>query len=134
MENATKALVIAGAVLVTILLISVGITIFNSAKSPLDDASNNTASYAIDQFNSKFNGYLGEKVKGSNVKSLLNEVRSSNATNETHQIKINGSETVPSNNTYSSSKTYAVDAEYGADAGNKGYIVNITINDATSKK
>ena len=39
MENASKALIIAGAILMSILLISVGILVFNSSKGIADDAS-----------------------------------------------------------------------------------------------
>lgn len=39
MENASKALIIAGAILISILLISLGIIMFNSSKSTTDQAS-----------------------------------------------------------------------------------------------
>ena len=39
MENASKALIIAGTILISILIISVGILIFNSSKGIADDAS-----------------------------------------------------------------------------------------------
>lgn len=40
MENASKALLIAGAILIAILLISLGIIMFNSSKGTTDQASN----------------------------------------------------------------------------------------------
>lgn len=40
MENATKALIIAGAVLVSILLISIGILLINNNKGITDSATN----------------------------------------------------------------------------------------------
>lgn len=40
MENASKALIIAGAILVSILLISLGIVMFNSSKGTTDQSSN----------------------------------------------------------------------------------------------
>lgn len=133
MENATKALVIAGAVLVTILLISVGIMVFNSAKDPLDDSAATMGSTAVQSFNSKFTGYFGDKVPGSNVKSLLGEIRSSNATNESHKIAVKceggivattaDEHGVPSNNAIVSSGKYEVDATNYAD----GFITEITI-------
>ena len=39
MENASKALVIAGAVLVAILLIAFGMIMINSARTPIDEAA-----------------------------------------------------------------------------------------------
>jgi len=38
MENASKALIIAGAILISILLISLGIMLFNSSKGVTDQA------------------------------------------------------------------------------------------------
>lgn len=38
MENASKALIIAGAILISILLISLGIIMFNSSKGTTDQA------------------------------------------------------------------------------------------------
>lgn len=40
MENASKALIIAGAILISILLISLGIIMFNSSKGTTDQAAN----------------------------------------------------------------------------------------------
>ena len=40
MENASKALIIAGAILIAILLISVGILVMNSVNKPIDEAAN----------------------------------------------------------------------------------------------
>lgn len=39
MENASKALIIAGAILISILLISLGIIMFNSSKGTTDQAA-----------------------------------------------------------------------------------------------
>ncbi len=39
MENASKALIIAGAILISILLISLGIIMFNASKGTTDQAS-----------------------------------------------------------------------------------------------
>lgn len=125
MENATKALVIAGAVLISILLISVGIMVFNKSKGSAENIP--TDKYVIEQFNSQFTSYFGTNVSGSNVRSLLSEIRTSNVTNETHRIQVNGSDTIPSNNTIVNSRTYVVDGVYGTEGQNNGYIVNITI-------
>ena len=52
MENASKALIIAGAILISILLISLGIVIYNSAK---DAASTDQMDdFQVSAFNSKF--------------------------------------------------------------------------------
>ena len=76
MENASKALIIAGAILLAILLISLGIMIFNQAQ---DTVSNSGMSEAeVTSFNNKFLKYEGN-LKGTMVKSLIQEVQATNA-------------------------------------------------------
>ena len=90
MENASKALIIAGAILLAILLISLGIMIFNQASSTLeggggmDDAQKST-------FNAKFQKYESESagIKGSMVKALINEIKAVNSDdNDENNIKV----------------------------------------------
>ena len=76
MENASKALIIAGAILLAILLISLGILIFNQAQDTVNNSGMSQAE--ITAFNNKFIKYEG-KQKGSVVKSMVNEVFTSNA-------------------------------------------------------
>lgn len=76
MENASKALIIAGAILLSILIIALGIYVFNMAKG----ATNTDQLDAVEKqtFNSSFTQYEG-KVLGSAVSELMN-VCISNAT------------------------------------------------------
>ena len=57
MENATKALIIAGAVLISILLISVGIMVFNAANDPINQAQSSSEQQAVQMFNEAFTPY-----------------------------------------------------------------------------
>ena len=57
MENATKALLIAAAVLVAILIISLGIGIFNMSSEQIDNAGDLTE-YQVQTFNDKFRKYV----------------------------------------------------------------------------
>ena len=76
MENASKALIIAGAILLSILLISLGIMIFNQAQ---DATKNSGMSQAqVSTFNNKFSKYEGKKIKGSEVNGMIQEVIASN--------------------------------------------------------
>ena len=77
MENASKALIIAGAILLAILLISLGILIFNQAQDTVNNSGMSQAE--ITAFNNKFLKYEGNRQKGSVVKSLINEVLASNS-------------------------------------------------------
>ena len=54
MENASKALIIAGASLVSILLISVGILVMNSMNKPIEQAGREADSQSAQIFNSQF--------------------------------------------------------------------------------
>ena len=80
MENASKALIIAGAILLAILLITLGIYIFQQAQSTVNNSGMSQAE--IQTFNSQFTKYEGTKVKGSAVKSLIQEVNVNNSQDE----------------------------------------------------
>lgn len=80
MENASKALIIAGAILLSILIIGLGMMVFNNAKNTLTSA--NLAAEQIDAFNSKFESYDGTNKRGTDVRTLCDTVKSNNATTE----------------------------------------------------
>lgn len=80
MENASKALIIAGAILLAILLISMGMLVLNKATGFLDGDQLDEA--AVSTFNQKFTKYEGEKVKGSSVRSLISEISAYNGSDE----------------------------------------------------
>lgn len=75
MENASKALLIAGAILLAILLISLGIMIFNTASDTI--TSSGMSDMQQTTFNQKFEKYQG-KQKGSAIRSLVQEVMANN--------------------------------------------------------
>ena len=81
MENASKALIIVGAVLIAILLIGFGVMIMNSSTSQVDTSVLN--SQAAQAHNSSFTNYTGEKKKASEVKTLMNNVTTNNVTGKT---------------------------------------------------
>ena len=76
MENASKALIIAGAILLSILLISLGIFVFTQAQDTL--GSINLDEQEVLAFNNKFLAYEGN-IRGSQLKQLFNLVDSNNA-------------------------------------------------------
>ncbi len=87
MENASKALIIAGAILLAILLITVGIIVIRAIDPVNQQAKDSAETMAIESYNAQFIKYEGEKVNGSSVKSLISTVRSSNAVHE-KELKI----------------------------------------------
>ena len=82
MENASKALIIAGAILISILLISVGIMIFNSSSGLFNSATSKMSDQEKQMFNSSFKMYQGSRVSGSTVKQLMREIEINNANSE----------------------------------------------------
>lgn len=70
MENASKALIMAGAILMAILIISLGVLVFNKFGGAAKQAAN-MDEQEIKSFNSKITPYLGNAVAGSQVNALL---------------------------------------------------------------
>lgn len=81
MENASKALLIAGAILICILLIAIGMYIYNSANSTVDSAVSQMSQQEKDIYNAKVKTYLGDTIKGSEVKSMIDNIISMNQEN-----------------------------------------------------
>ncbi len=128
MENASKALIIAGAILLAILLISLGILIFNQAQDTVNNSGMSQAE--ITAFNNKFLKYEGNRQKGSVVKSLINEVLASNSDSSLPDVTVSvDGETKTSTSDIDTKKEYKVELEYEntADSDNLGYVKNIKI-------
>ena len=143
MENASKALLIAGAVLIVILLIGIGMLIYSRSTGVVDTAASTMNTQEIQAFNSQFTPYEGKQT-GSSVRVLLSTVISHNGTNVNNtekQVQVTGSyvdgeETKMLENSTTSSDiallsadidpagSYTVKFAYGAD----GLIDTVTIN------
>lgn len=78
MENASKALIIAGAILISIMIIGLGAAIFSKAKSNVN--SQNLNSEVAQAQNEKFSSYIGDRMTASEVKSLMSVIRTNNIT------------------------------------------------------
>lgn len=76
MENATKALLIAAAVLIAILIISFALIIYNMAAETAGNVNLSEAERT--QFNSKFTTYEGTNVSGAQINALLTSVLTHN--------------------------------------------------------
>ena len=89
MENASKALIIAGAILLAILIISLGIMIYQQASGVVNN--NAMSEVDINSFNQKFIQYTGTNVRGAQVNSLLNQIQTNNVTyqdDESRQVTV----------------------------------------------
>ena len=143
MENASKALIIAGAILLAILIISLGIMIYQQASGVVNN--NAMSEVDINSFNQKFIQYTGTNVRGAQVNALLNQIQMSNVTyqdDSSRQVEVAitsgtdwNSGTQPSGNLVgtgsyakaNTGKTYKVD--YTTDS-KTGLINKITISNA----
>lgn len=78
MDNASKALVMAGAVLIAVMLISLGVVLFNSAADVGKDSTQQLDSLAVETYNSGYVQLTGPKVSASTARSMITKIRSHN--------------------------------------------------------
>ena len=134
MENASKALIIAGAILLSILIIALGVFVFNQARGAMGNTGLDDQKASAN--NQKFEAYEGSAVKGSQVKALLDIVRTNNnsVTNDndyqtvTVNEKSSASDLSSMKNKVKSSTSYEVKITgYSTSGATKGYISAIEI-------
>ena len=94
MDNAAKALIIAGAILLSILLIAVGMFIFSNAQKTIQNSASKMSGHERNTFNQQFEDYAGEQ-QGSMVKNLVNIIQQNFAENKDNismlpELKLNG--------------------------------------------
>lgn len=87
MENASKALLIAGAILICILLIGVGMLVYNGALDGILGGMSSMDANAKEQFNSAFTQYEGKK-SGANARAVIGNIITSNSTNQEEEGKL----------------------------------------------
>lgn len=121
MENASKALIIAGSVLIAILIISLGLFIFKSTSGTTDQTQKLGETLEIQQFNSQFLKYCGTSVKGSQVRTLCEVIIAHNANSST-KVGINSEENTTAT---------AISQYRNGISTNKSYKVDPTIDDKT---
>lgn len=133
MENASKALIIAGAILLSILIIGLGMFIYTQATNAIGNA--NLDPQKVQAYNSQFEDYEGTK-SGAQARALYNLIRTHNNANiddPTLQVEltIDGTEytsksntkaatdtakTMPAN-TLKAGKTYSITFAYDSNSG-----------------
>ena len=89
MENASKALVIAGAILICIMIVAVGMYVYKNSGASIEDSMSSISTQEIETFNAKYTMYEGEQT-GSNVKSLVGILISNAKTNVDENARIPG--------------------------------------------
>lgn len=134
MENATKALLIAAAVLIVIVIIALGVALLNPGSDMKGQAEAVGESTSVQGFNTHFSPYLGANKKASDVRALVTDVLASNKHNvykvevEFKSTKIidKNTPTKVSDYTPQDAKTYGIVASY---KGEGGRIDTITIDE-----
>jgi len=134
MENATKALLIAAAVLVAILIISLGLVVYNMAAETMDSV--NISGQEVTASNEKFTRYDGVHRRGSEVNAMLKTVLSANrdaieAGELAKVVSVSGAVSLGTNDTSLSSradtsKLYSIQVNYG---GTGGLVDEITVTE-----
>lgn len=79
MENASKALIIAGAILLSILIIGLGMTIYQKAAGAMEGAD--LSGTAVQTYNAEFLNYEGTQT-GANTRTLYQTLQSHNRNNQ----------------------------------------------------
>lgn len=85
MENASKALIIAGAILLSIAIIGVGMFVYNSVSKTITDSAD-ISQQEIDTYNQDFLVYEGVR-NGTQVKQLCQSIRLHNTKNQADPSK-----------------------------------------------
>ena len=131
MENASKALIIAGAILISIVLVSVGVLVVNSLNP--DEGIDEMERQQIATFNSKIEGNTGNNKQGTVARQLISTIISNNSTSD-YQITVNfggkdlssSSDLSTARNSISTTKRYNITASY---EGEGGRINSVTITE-----
>lgn len=79
MENASKALIIAAAILIAIVLITLGVYVIGVGQDQIKNSG--MSDIEVTTFNQKFTKYQGTQ-KGSTIRSMVQEVMSHNNSDE----------------------------------------------------
>ena len=87
MENASKALIIAGAILISILIIAIGMYIYTNSQASIQNATSQMSTQEKSAFNQTWYTYEGNQL-GSNCRTLIAQLISSNSTNVNEGTKL----------------------------------------------
>lgn len=82
MDNASKALIIAGAILIAVMLVSLGVMLYNTAAGVAETTTGSVEALGIAGFNAQFETYLGTGKSKSQAVGLIAKVISNNANND----------------------------------------------------
>lgn len=87
MENASKALIIAGAILISIILVGIGAFIVTNMQGTVDTTVSGMSAQEKQVFNSKFESYEGNQTPSS-VKALITTTMAHNVSDPDRAVTI----------------------------------------------
>lgn len=132
MDNASKALIMAGAILIAIAIVGVGVYIFSSTSSITNTGRAQIDAAAAQMANSNLRQYAG-RVRGSSVKDLLSYAGTLNAQQVyPKDLTLNGSTAIAINQDLSGYNDNAFYTVTLSDTDQDGYYDNIGIAAATA--
>ena len=82
MDNASKALLMAGSVLVAVLIISLGVCLFQSGSIVLNGTTDDFLTQAVTNYNQRYVNFIGGDISSSNTRSLMNSINKHNNNKE----------------------------------------------------
>lgn len=83
MDNASKALIIAGAILIAVMLVSLGVMLYNTAAGVAEGTIGTVESLGVEGYNAQFNQYVGNRQKANVAQGLIDKVIANNANGDT---------------------------------------------------
>lgn len=131
MENASKALIIAGAILLAILLIGIGMMILNAIGGVTDEAENIGDQQTAQLFNRPWEQYTGRPQTAAQVRQLINAVNAHNSRPNVRLVNLDGGAVsggpAPGIFTFSGSTQGAARFNVEVDQLNAGFISRLTV-------
>jgi len=110
MDNASKALIIAGAILIAVMLVSLGVMLYNTAAGVAETTTGSVEALGVAGFNAQYEQYLGASKSKSQATGLVAKVLSNNANNDIYiGILYSGDTTFTNTNNTNSGMTENAD-------------------------
>ena len=82
MDNASKALIIAGAILIAVMLVSLGVMLYNTAAGVAEGTISSMESLGVDGYNAQFSQSFGDRQSANVCKGLIDKVITNNQAGE----------------------------------------------------
>lgn len=135
MDNASKALIMAGAILIAVALVSLGVYLYQSAASKVTDGTRQVDASQMIMLNSEIEKYKGN-IKGSELEQLSRLMTADNVNKvfptDLFLVKEGQTETPGTvDETFRSSGNYTIKIVYGT-GNTAGWVIGATYSTTTT--